>query len=516
MSLETKPRAGRASRLKGVLLGSVFALALGGIVAGEAVVFSDNTAQAQNLSAQVATPAQPFSFADVVERVQPAVVSIRVKTDESGPQAMNGGRGMPGMPDIPEDSPLYDFFKRFGQPGMPGGPGGQGGEQPHRFGMAQGSGFFISADGYVVTNNHVVENAEEVTVVTTDGRELPADVIGTDPKTDLALVKVKDGKDLPHVTLAKGDTTRVGDWVVAVGNPFGLGGSVTAGIISARGRDIGAGPYDDFLQIDAPINRGNSGGPTFNLAGEVIGVNTAIYSPSGGSVGIGFAIPARTVETVVKDLMDDGKVVRGWIGVQIQPVTEDLAASLGLDEARGALITEPQPNSPAVKAGLEAGDAILAVNGEKIEDARELARTIAGYPPETTVDLEVWRDGKPVDLKVTLGQLPDDQQLAAATPSDKTEPTAMDDLGLKLAPASAVGAGDAGVVVTELDPNGKAAEKGLQQGDVILEVAGQVVSSPADVASTLRTAAAEGRKAVLMRVKSGDNLRFLALPLDKA
>jgi serine protease Do len=513
MSFDTRSRAGRTSRIKGVLLGSVFALALGGVVAGEAVFFSENTAQAQNLSAQVTAPAQPFSFADVVERVQPAVVSIRVKTDQSGQQGMMGGQG---MPDIPEDSPLYDFFRRFGQPGMPGGQGGQGGEQPHRYGMAQGSGFFISADGYVVTNNHVVENAEEVVVVTTDGRELPADVIGTDSKTDIALVKVKDGKDLPHVAFTKGDATRVGDWVVAVGNPFGLGGTVTAGIVSARGRDIGAGPYDDFIQIDAPINRGNSGGPAFNLAGEVIGVNTAIYSPSGGSVGIGFAIPARTVETVVKDLMDDGKVVRGWLGVQIQPVTEDLAASLGLDVAKGALVTEPQADSPAVKAGLEAGDAILAVNGEEIDDARELARTIAGYPPETTVDLKVWRDGKPVDMKVTLGQLPDEQQVAAAAPAGKTEPTTMDDLGLSLAPAASVGAGEEGVVVTRLDPDGKAAEKGLQQGDVILEVAGKTVSSPADVASSLRDAAAEGRKAVLMRVKSGDNLRFLALPLDKA
>lgn len=511
MSSDRNSRPGRSSRVKSLLLGSVFALALGGIVAGESVVFSGSSAVAQNLSAPPATAAetaQPFSFADVVSRVTPAVVSIRVKTDEVAQADDNG------MPNIPEDSPLYDFFKRFGQP-MPGMPGGRGGEQPHRYGMAQGSGFFISADGYVVTNNHVVENAEEVTVVTTDGRELKADVIGTDPKTDIALVKVKDGKDLPHVSFSAGDS-RVGDWVVAIGNPFGLGGTVTAGIVSARGRDIGAGPYDDFIQIDAPINKGNSGGPAFNLAGEVIGVNTAIYSPSGGSVGIGFAIPARTVEAVVKDLMDDGKVVRGWLGVQIQPVTEDLAASIGLDAAKGALVTEPQDGSPAEKAGIKAGDAIVAVNGEAVNDARDLARRIAAYPPETTVDVTVFRNGEKKEVKVELGQLPDEQKVAAAESNGKAEPTTLKDLGLSLAPAAQAGAGDEGVVVTRLDPEGKAADKGLRQGDVILEVAGRAVSKPAEVQAGLRKAAEEGRKAVLLRVRTGDNLRFVALPLDKA
>lgn len=516
MSTAPNNNTGRKNRLKGILLGSVFALALGGIATGEAILFDGGPANAQNLSAPPAAsaPAQPFSFADVVQRVQPAVVSIRVKTDESSSVADADGNEIPG---IPEDSPLYDFFKRFGQPmpGMPGMPGGRGGEQPHRYGMAQGSGFFISADGYVVTNNHVVENASEVTVVTTDGKELKADVIGTDAKTDLALVKVKDVKDMPHVSFSGGET-RVGDWVVAVGNPFGLGGTVTAGIVSARGRDIGAGPYDDFIQIDAPINKGNSGGPAFNLNGEVIGVNTAIYSPSGGSVGIGFAIPARTAEVVIKDLMDDGKVVRGWLGVQIQPVTEDLAASIGLDAAKGALVTDPQDGSPAEKAGIKAGDAILAVNGEPVSDARDLAKRIAGYPPETTVDISVWRDGAKKDVKVELGQLPDEKKVASAETGGKAEPTTLKDLGLSLAPASQTGAGDAGVVVTQLDPNGKAADKGLREGDVILEVSGRPVEKPADVQSSLREAATEGKKAVLLRVKTGDNLRFVALPLDKA
>ncbi len=513
MSNETNTSSRRSTRLKGLLLGSVFAVALGGIVTGEATFFSHDSAYAQNLSAQPAPTqmAQPFSFADVVERVQPAVVSIRVKADEG---QVTSQLNIPGMPNIPEDSPLYDFFKRFGQQQQ--GPGGNEGEQRRQFAMAQGSGFFISADGYVVTNNHVVENASEVKVVTTDGAEYTAKVIGTDPKTDLALVKVDERGDFPHVSFAKAET-RVGDWVVAVGNPFGLGGTVTAGIVSARGRDIGAGPYDDFLQIDAPINKGNSGGPAFSITGEVIGVNTAIYSPSGGSVGIGFAIPARTAEAVINDLKDDGKVVRGWLGVQIQPVTEDIAASIGLDKARGALVTEPQANSPAVKAGIKAGDTILAVNGESVADARQLARRIAAYPPDTAVDLSIWRNGREETVKVDLGTLPDEQKLASTAPDKPADPAiAMEDLGLSLAPASAVGAGDEGVVVTKLDPDGKAAEKGLREGDVILDVAGKAVSSPVDVANGIRTAQEDGRKAVLMRVKTGDQVRFLALSIDKA
>jgi len=415
------------SRLKSTLLASVFALAIGGVVIGDSGLLATSPAQAENLSIPSQTQ-QPFSFADVVERVQPAVVSIRVKTDEVQ-QAQADDQDVP--PGISPDSPLYDFFKRFGVPGNPRGdsPG------QHHYGMAQGSGFFISADGYVVTNNHVVEDATDVKVVTNDGKEHPAKVIGTDPKTDLALVKIDDGKDLPHVSFA-GAESRVGDWVVAVGNPFGLGGTVTAGIVSARGRDIGAGPYDDFLQIDAPINKGNSGGPAFNLNGEVIGVNTAIYSPSGGSVGIGFAIPAHTATQVIKSLMDNGKVVRGWLGVQIQPVTEDLAASIGLDKPHGAMVTEPQDGSPALKAGIQAGDAIIAVNGQSIEDAKDLARKIAAYPPKTVVDITVWRGGAEKVVKVDLGTLPDEQKMASNGQPAAPEHTSLDDYGLILPAAS--------------------------------------------------------------------------------
>jgi serine protease Do len=493
------PNAAGARRR--ALLGSTVALGLAAAVATPMLLAPPTVATAQDAVPQ--TLAQPaFSFADVVERVQPAVVSIQVRTAATETSATEGMPGMGG------DNPFEEFFRRFGQPDMPGMP-----NRPERRGMpqmAQGSGFFISADGYLVSNNHVVENAEEVTVVMNDGTEYTAKVIGTDPKTDLALVKVDGRTDFPFVELASGDI-RVGDWVVAVGNPFGLGGSVTAGIVSARGRDIGAGPYDDFLQIDAPINRGNSGGPAFNLSGEVVGVNTAIFSPSGGSVGIGFAIPAKTVETVVADLKDDGKVVRGWLGVQIQPVSDDIAASIGLDEAYGAMVTAPQDGSPAEKAGLEPGDAILEVNGTKIADARELARVIAAYPPETAVELTLWRDGKEMATKVTLGTLPEEQKVASM--GGRVDPSALDDYGLSVMPADRLADGQKGVAVTEVDPAGKAADAGLRQGDVILEVGGDVVANPADVQKALAEAAKGGRSAVLMRVQNGDDVRFVAVPL---
>lgn len=503
--MTSRPEKSTTQRIKTLLVGSVFALALGGIVLGETTYIFGNTAHAENLSGAPMASQPVFSFADIVERVQPAVVSIRVKTDEAVATGQDDN-GLP--PGFGPDSPFYDFFKRFGAPGQRGPKSGP----QHRYGMAQGSGFFISDDGYVVTNNHVVENATDVKVVTNDGKEHAAKVIGTDPKTDLALVKVSDGKSFPHVSFANGDP-RVGDWVVAVGNPFGLGGTVTSGIVSARGRDIGAGPYDDFLQIDASINKGNSGGPAFNINGEVIGVNTAIYSPSGGSVGIGFAIPAHTAQSVIKSLMDSGKVVRGWLGVQIQPVTDDVAASIGLDKPHGAIVTEPQENSPAAKAGIKAGDAIIAVNGQDVEDAKDLARKIAAFPPKTIVDVTLWRDGKETVVKVDLGELPNDKQAKAGSSGDDSGHTSLDDFGLSLAPATAMGAGDEGVVITGVDPNGKGAEKGLREGDVILAVSGEVVSKPSQVVADIEAAAKAGKKGVLLRVKSDDQVRFVALPL---
>lgn len=332
------------------------------------------------------------SFADMVEKVKPAVVSVRVKQTI---EAADDGQG--SLDDLPPG--LRRFFEQQMPRGaVPGRP------QP-RQGMSQGSGFFISQDGYIVTNNHVVDKASEVQIVTDDGKTLEAKVIGTDPRTDLALLKVNEGGSFPFVQLATAKP-RIGDWVLAVGNPFGLGGTVTAGIVSAQGRDIGSGPYDDFLQIDAAVNRGNSGGPTFNQKGEVVGVNTAIFSPSGGNVGIAFAVPASTVEQVVTALKKDGTVARGFIGVQIQPVTAEVAEAIGLKEPHGALVAAAERTGPAARAGIKRGDTILSVDGVTIKDARDLSRRIASFAPGTKVKLSVWRDGKEREIAFEVGRQP--------------------------------------------------------------------------------------------------------------
>ena len=378
--------------------------------------------------------------------------------------------------------------------------------------MALGSGFFISADGYVVTNNHVVEHAKKVQVTTDDGRTLDAKVIGTDPKSDLALLKVTESGDFPYVKLAA-QSPRVGDWVVAIGNPFGLGGTVTSGIVSARGRDIGAGPYDDFLQIDAPINKGNSGGPTFNLTGEVVGVNTAIASPSGGSVGLAFAIPAATVQAVVQQLESGNhEVTRGYLGVQIQAMNKDLAEGLGIKDAKGALVNSTQSDTPAAKAGIKSGDVIVSVNGDKVADARELTRKISGLKPGTQIELGYLRDGNEKTAKVDLGTLPNTK--TASLDEDDGGKNSLR-LGLQLAPASRVGKGDEGVAVVNVDPDGPAAAKGISDGDVILDINGKSVSTPGEVAAGLKTARDEGKKAVLMRVKGHEGTRFVAIALPK-
>ena len=460
-------------------------------------------ALAQNLTEQAHKVAAPTGFADIVEKVKPAVISVRVKVD--------GGQQTTGLGDNEVPPGLREFFRRFGMPDMPNGsPKGQ--NHGHNIITGQGSGFFISADGYAVTNNHVVEKAESVQVTTDDGKTHTAKVIGTDPRTDLALIKVEGGP-FPYVKLSD-RSPRIGDWVLAVGNPFGLGGTVTAGIVSARGRDIGASAYDDFIQIDAPVNKGNSGGPTFDTDGNVIGVNTAIFSPSGGSVGIAFAIPADTVNSVINQLKEHGSVTRGWIGVQIQPVTQDIADSLGLKKAEGALVAEPQADSPAKKAGIEAGDVITAVDGKQVKDARDLAKRIGALAPKTSVKLAILHNGSEKTVTLTLGELPNNKEARADTVTPDNSTADLAKLGLTLAPAARVaGAGSQGVVVTGIDSSGVAADHGFSTGDVILEVAGKSVSTPSEVRSVIASARTEGKRTVLLRVKSGDNTRFVALPV---
>jgi serine protease Do len=455
--------------------------------------------------------AHPAGFADLVTKVKPAVISVRVKIAGSAePTSMQDNdedqEQIPAQP----GSPLDRFFQQFGD------QFGRDAQRPRHTIVGEGSGFFISADGYAVTNNHVVDHAKSVQVTTDDGTLYTANVIGTDPKTDLALIKVDGRNDFPYVKFAE-HQPKVGDWVIAVGNPFGLGGTVTAGIVSARGRDIGAGPYDDYVQIDAPINKGNSGGPAFDVNGNVIGVNTAIFSPSGGSVGIGFDIPADTAKMVVAQLEKDGRVTRGWLGVQIQPVTAGIADSLGLKKAEGAMVDEPQNDSPAAKAGIETGDVITAVNGTSVKDARDLARTIGTMVPGTSVKLDIVRKGEPRSVSLTVGQMPSDEKLASANSGSEEPTSGVPHLGLQVAPASEVsGAGSRGVVVTAVDPDGVAAEQGFQTGTVILDVGGKAVDNAGDVRHALTEAKAQGKHDVLMRVKMGGGIRFVAMPLGNA
>ena len=503
MSVQHSERAERSPTFRRKALASVAAVAIVASGAVGASMIEGRPAYAQapiTMSPQAEAPA---SFADVVDTVKPAVVSVKVSIENASDDSDMRSR-MENMP--PQ---MRELLRRFGE-----NEGGMSQSRPRHRGQAQGSGFFITADGYVVTNNHVVEKGGKTVQVTTDdGRTLDAKVIGTDPKSDLALLKVTEPGTYPFVKLAT-KLPRVGDWVVAIGNPFGLGGTVTSGIVSARGRDIGAGPYDDFLQIDAPINRGNSGGPTFNLKGEVVGVNTAIASPSGGSVGLAFAIPASTVQSVVSQLETTGSVSRGYLGVQIQPLTKELAEGLGIAQDRGALVNSTQPDTPAAKAGLKSGDVIVSLNGDKITDARDLTRRIAGLKPGTSVEIGYLRDGRERTASLELGLLPS-RDVASNDRSREPERSSLR-LGLQLAPASRVGAGDEGVAVVNVDPDGPAAEKGIHEGDVILEIGGKSVSTPGDIADGIRAARHDGRKAVLMRVKSRQGTRFVAIALPKA
>jgi serine protease Do len=465
------------------------------LIAATALTAASVIAPTLPVQAETTVTFAPASgFSELAKTVMPSVVSVQVKFANT---AAEGDGPMPMIPGIPPDSPFFEFFKNR--------PDGQQPMRPPRGGMAQGSGFFISNDGYIVTNNHVVQNANEVSVTMQDGTEYRAKVIGTDAKTDLALIKVDADRSFRFVNFA-GKKPLVGDWVMAVGNPFGLGGTVTTGIVSAEGRDIGSGPYDDFLQIDASINHGNSGGPAFNLEGEVVGVNTAIFSPSGGSVGIGFAIPAAMAEDVIASLRSEGAVTRGWLGIQIQPVTADIAESMGLKEAKGAIISDVTAASPALKGGMKTGDTILSLDGTEIDDARDLSKKVARVKPGQTVDVVIIRDGKQETLKIEIGKMPG-QQAMAAPAVEAPAKTDLAQLGLRLESA-----GDgAGVKVVDVDPEGAAAQRGIRPGDTILEVAGIDVQSPADVKAALKTAKANA----LLLVKSGEGQRFVAVPLDQ-
>jgi len=446
----------------------------------------------------------PASFADVVDEVKPAVVGVQTKT--SGASDSSGAG-------TSHDRLLRPFDTPHVAP--------SGARRP-RVVTSQGSGFFISPDGYLVTNHHVVEGSPTAEVQTNDQKTYSAKVVGTDPTSDLALLKVDGRSDFPHVKLAD-KMPRVGDWVLAVGNPFGLGGTVTAGIVSARERNIGGVSSDNLVQIDAPINKGDSGGPSFDLDGRVIGVNMMIFSPSGGSIGIAFAVPAETVRMVVPQLKEKGSVTRGWLGVQLQSLTPDLVKALGLAQPQGALVAAAEADGPAAKAGVLSGDVIASVNDTPIKNAPELSRAISAFAPGTSVRIGVLRQGEEKSIVAALGQLPEGPLASAGQPRQEEQDqettgrggSTDDDLGLKLAPASSVlGTGEQGVIVTGVDPTGLAADQGLELGDVILEISGKSVATPADIRSALNDARRAGKQQALLRLRSGDATRFVAVPID--
>lgn len=459
----------------------------------------------------------PASFADLSERLLPAVVNISSTQKSVEPQ------DFPDMPHFPPGSPFEDFFEEFmdrrGE-GMPMNPP-----------ASLGSGFIIDADeGLIVTNNHVVKDADEVRITLHDDTSLPAEIIARDDKIDLALLKVKTEKKLTEVSFGDSENLRVGDWILAIGNPFGLGGTVTAGIISARQRDIQSGPYDDFIQTDASINRGNSGGPMFNLQGEVIGINTAIFSPSGGSVGIGFAIPSALAEPVIDQLIKYGRTRRGWLGVRIQAVTDDIAESFGMKKARGALIASVTPTGPAEKAGLKAGDIIVKFNNKDIDTMRALPRIVAETDIDTETKIEFWRDGQLKTTKIKVGELEkaEDEGLLVSSLEEGADSTGsaasktIDLVGLSVSIITpqdrenfSISNDVEGIVVQDVDAASEAATKGLAAGDVIVEINQQSVTTPAEASDIIEKAQKAGRSSVLLLVNRENDVRFVALRLKK-
>ncbi len=489
----TVERKSRALMRAALALGLGIGLALGGVTAPEA------QAESQKMI--------PASFADIVEKISPAVVNITTTT------LVEGGIEMPM---VPKGSPFEDFFKDFldrnGEKGKPR-------KKPRQRATALGSGFIISPDGYIVTNNHVVDKADEIQIEFYSGERLDAKVIGTDPLTDIAVLKVESEKPLPYVEFADSDKLRVGDWVLAIGNPLGQGFSVSAGIVSARNRSL-RGAYDDFIQTDAAINKGNSGGPLFNLEGKVVGVNTAILSPTGGSIGIGFSMASNVVRQVVDQLIKYGETRRGWLGVQIQDVTDEIADAIGLKAAQGALVTDVFKDSPADKAGIKSGDVIIAFNGEEVDDTRKLVRLVASAEVGAKVPVTVWRDGRTVDLTVKLGRREEAEPMIAKRQGapEKAEPKSV--LGLTVAPLDdavreklGFDADQKGLVIVDVDPASRAAEKGLRAGDVIVEAGQEEVATIADLERAVKKAREAGRKSVLLLVRRDGRPRFVALPV---
>ncbi len=463
---------------------------------------------ASNVNARSA----PDSFADLAAKLLPAVVNISTTA-----LAKKSAGKTPELPQFPPGSPFEDFFRDFFDRNRP---------EQQRKSTSLGSGFIIDKKGIVITNNHVIQDADEITVILQNNETLIAEVIGRDPKTDIAVLRVKPKKDLPFVKLGDSDKIRVGDWVVAIGNPFGLGGTVTAGIVSARGRNINSGPYDDFIQTDASINRGNSGGPLFNLAGEVIGINTAIFSPSGGSIGIGFSIPSRIASNIISQLTKYGKTRRGWLGVRIQKVTEEIAESLGLKKAEGALIASVTENSPAAKGNIKAGDVILSFNNQPVKEMRNLPKIVAETDIDKKVDVEVWRDGKKVTTHVSVGELDEEQVANKSSGPDETskkeEELKIETLGLSVGSLTEstrkrfnLKGKTKGVVIVGVDKEGAAAEKAIKAGDIIVEVSQNEVNAPSEVKKRIDDAKSSGRKSVLFLIEGQAGLRFVALRLTK-
>jgi len=459
--------------------------------------------------AQTSAEAHPDGFVDLSEQLLPSVVNIASTIEVKAPKGAAEG-GMQGMP------PWFDPFGMFG---------GRGGNQPPRNSKAGGSGFIIDPAGIIITNHHVIDKADEVTVTLSDGTELDAEVIGADPRTDIAVLKVEPETPLPAVQWANSDEVRVGEWVIAVGNPFGLGGTVTAGIVSALGRDIGAGYYDDFIQTDAPINQGNSGGPLFNMVGEVIGINSIIISRGGGNVGIGFSIPSNMAERVVADLQEHGRIRRGWLGVGIQPVDEEIAESVGLEEAEGVMISNVMEGYPAEEAGMISGDVVLQFAGEETPDTRTLLRAVADTPAGTEVEVVVWRDGEEVRLNVTVAEMPEDvdasSSVASNDGSDEGDEDMLEALGMTMMALTDdirtrfnIEDDATGVIIAQVDRTSDAAAKGLRRGDLIVRIGGKPVETVAGIRDVITAAEDDGKPSVLLQINRGGNFRFVPVKLD--